>query len=380
MGIGNFYDRSLLGNDPAMASRFAGGTFRPWTALRTAVHDGSRNGSDGFGSFPCQVVQRDAVAYNNRKSIRQAGRFAEIDRHRGVPNSSEFGNLNLVERLSAESGNNNRMIVVFGSRFLLITCFKKGGVIMPGVRLLCNLGYVAAMTLALGCILTVPTLAQDDHSSLASGEDNSRSFPKYSEFASQWTDEAWIPRTGSRFIGHMRDLKDGQWKLRMLALQEVVSAGKAAVPMLIDRLVNGASHERIFAAQALGYLGKDAPIEPLLKAVRDDDDAAVQLYAVDSLGMRGDAELGARWADFANSIRNRDVMRHMKYAEERAGVGIDQSIIDTLSSWNSSTISTAKVGQPAPEFELTTVGGESVKLEDFRGKSNVVLVFIYGDT
>ncbi len=34
-----------------------------------------------------------------------------------------------------------------------------------------------------------------------------------------------------------------------------------------------------------------------------------------------------------------------------------------------------KVGQPAPEFQLTDTSGKPVKLSDFKGKKNVVLAF-----
>ena len=41
---------------------------------------------------------------------------------------------------------------------------------------------------------------------------------------------------------------------------------------------------------------------------------------------------------------------------------------------------TAKVGKPAPGFTLETVAGKKIDLSSFRGKKNVVLVFVYGDT
>jgi len=34
-----------------------------------------------------------------------------------------------------------------------------------------------------------------------------------------------------------------------------------------------------------------------------------------------------------------------------------------------------KVGDPAPDFELTDTEGQKVRLSDFRGKKNVVLAF-----
>lgn len=37
-----------------------------------------------------------------------------------------------------------------------------------------------------------------------------------------------------------------------------------------------------------------------------------------------------------------------------------------------------KLGQPAPDFTLPSVHGEDVSLSDYRGKKNVVLVFLRG--
>lgn len=205
-------------------------------------------------------------------------------------------------------------------------------------------------------------------------------FPKFAEFADIWQDEQWVPRESRRFPQHIRDLEDTGWQVRMLALHEVVSAAESAVPFLLERLQSGESHERILAAQALGYLAKHVKREPLLEAFANEEDAAVQLYLADALGMRGDAELAQQWEELKGGIRNRDVRRHMGYAEERAGAAVEDAIVEELASWKPDNINTAEVGKPAPEFELSTVGGEQVKLSEFRGKKNIVLVFIYGDT
>jgi cytochrome oxidase Cu insertion factor (SCO1/SenC/PrrC family) len=37
-----------------------------------------------------------------------------------------------------------------------------------------------------------------------------------------------------------------------------------------------------------------------------------------------------------------------------------------------------KVGQPAPDFSLEAADGKAIRLSDFRGKKNVVLVFYRG--
>jgi peroxiredoxin (alkyl hydroperoxide reductase subunit C) len=37
-----------------------------------------------------------------------------------------------------------------------------------------------------------------------------------------------------------------------------------------------------------------------------------------------------------------------------------------------------KLGQPAPDFTLSSVDGRQVSLKDFRDKKNIVLVFLRG--
>jgi|GEM_PF-212571 len=41
----------------------------------------------------------------------------------------------------------------------------------------------------------------------------------------------------------------------------------------------------------------------------------------------------------------------------------------------SAPVTHLKVGDPAPDFELTDTDGQKVRLSDFRGKKNVVLAF-----
>jgi cytochrome oxidase Cu insertion factor (SCO1/SenC/PrrC family) len=41
-------------------------------------------------------------------------------------------------------------------------------------------------------------------------------------------------------------------------------------------------------------------------------------------------------------------------------------------------INRVKTGQPAPDFSLEDVGGQTVTLSDFRGKKSVVLAFYRG--
>ena len=196
----------------------------------------------------------------------------------------------------------------------------------------------------------------------------------------QYAEAGWADKRRSRPRGHMRPADDKGWQTRMHALQAVVSTGQPSIRPLLNALESGDDSLRIFAAQALGYLGSSVPVEPLLRAAREDKVAAVRLYAVDALGMRGDAAKAVPWESLRQREKNRDVRKHIGYAVQREGTPVEKQVVQTLTAWNPQTIDTAIVGKPAPDFELTSAGGREIRLSSFRGKKAVVLVFIYGDT
>ncbi len=178
----------------------------------------------------------------------------------------------------------------------------------------------------------------------------------------------------------IKPLEDRGWRSRMLTLQGLVKQPEAAIPVLLKILEKGSEPQRILAAQTLGYLGSEVPVDPLLDIARNDDTAAVRLYAVDSLGMSGEKAATVPWPELLEAESNRDVKKHIQYAIERKNAAIDPSAIEQLHSWDPARIDSAIVGKPAPDFELTSANGKSFRLSQFRDKQAVVLVFIYGDT
>jgi HEAT repeats len=197
-------------------------------------------------------------------------------------------------------------------------------------------------------------------------------------FGQAWDETKWEKTFRTAPNGIMRPLEDAGWKVRMQALHGMVVRGKEAIPTLLEALKSKDTPRRVFAAQVLGFLAPDVPHESLLEAAKNDPDAAVRLHAVDSLGMQGTKEVDLPALEKAE--QSGDVRKHIGYARERAGQPLDPAVVQQLRNWNPSTIDAAAVGKAAPDFALKSATGETIRLTDFRGKSAVVLVFIYGDT
>lgn len=197
-------------------------------------------------------------------------------------------------------------------------------------------------------------------------------------FSRKWQESDWTAKSKSRPQGYLRPLDDAGWRLRMQTMHGLVSHGSRSIEPLLVALKSNNEAVRILSAQTLGYLS-DVPREPLLKAVKEDRSAAVRLYAVDALGMQGNAG-DIDWQSLRKAEQNNDVRKHIGYAIERNNAGIKLPVANRLRTWNPQTLDSAVVGKRAPDFQLDSVTGENVRLSDYQGKKNVVLVFIYGDT
>ena len=224
-------------------------------------------------------------------------------------------------------------------------------------------------------VLLVVSVVMIAHSARADEPDSAKEWLGW--FATRWDDDAWV---SGRRRAYMRPLDDQGWQARMLAMQGIAASGKDAVASLVDALESDDTPTRLLAAQTLGYLAPHVPPEPLIEALENDIDAAVRLYAVDSLGMQGGRDLNKILTPRRASERNRDTKKHIAYALERKQVAVNPRIVDSLIKWDSKQVNSAKIGKPAPDFQLATISGAKYRLSDFCGKQPVILVFIYGDT
>lgn len=196
------------------------------------------------------------------------------------------------------------------------------------------------------------------------------------DFAAAWDEANW--EKNFRGVLYMRNSKAQDWQHRMTALRSLVLLGEEAVPALTAALDSPHSPTRVLAAQALSYLGPDVDISRLMRTAQTDTTAAARLYAVDAIGGSGKSPQ-VDWEQLLSTERNRDVRKHINYAQLRADQPVSADVMTALRQWDPATMDTARVGAAAPDFRLKTIEGQPVALSDFRGQP-IVLVFIYGDT
>jgi len=178
----------------------------------------------------------------------------------------------------------------------------------------------------------------------------------------------------------MRPGDDAGWQARFRAFRRLVTMGKTALPELRIKLHEGAPVERILAAQAIGFMPARDCADDLADAVQHDKEPAVRLYAIDALSMLDGKARQPLFQRLEKTEEQRDVKRHLGYALERDSTRTGDEVTAMLRDWDPQQLDTARVGQPAPDFELASISDQRIRLSDFRAKKAVVLVFVYGDT
>jgi len=161
----------------------------------------------------------------------------------------------------------------------------------------------------------------------------------------------------------------------------LIALDKPAVPTLIEACHDSNPHVRLLAAYVLGCLNEHSAVPALMRIVLGDPYAPARLAAVEALG-----RLGAQEALGVVKGATEDKSPYVRNAAEWAlprvmnGEGAGDALRQlAMSTFDKSKIATAVVGVPAPDFALTDDAGETVRMTDFQGKKQVVIVFMLAD-
>jgi len=186
------------------------------------------------------------------------------------------------------------------------------------------------------------------------------------------------PGTGRQGIA---DLADESWRVRLLAVRDLVRLEGRATEELPSYLDDGNAHVRHIAVMVLGLLRAGAAAGALEARLAEDPDAVVRAQAAIALGQLG---LERSLAPLRTDLY-RDPSPDVRHRIELAIDQIDRrrqpgpELARQYAALDESTFRTARVGRPAPDFELADTDGRSWRLSDFREVGPVLLIWVFAD-
>lgn len=177
------------------------------------------------------------------------------------------------------------------------------------------------------------------------------------------------------------DLNNDDWRVRLLAVRDLVRAGIDSDHDIIAGLRDSHEHVRQVCAMALGILKSQAAIGSLELVVREDDNAMVRSQAAIALGQiesRGSIEL---LHERVEDDPSRDVQHQCELAIDQIEkqMGTTEKQLAAFLSLDTTNFESVKIGDQATDFILEDTEGKEWKLGDFKDNKWVVLIWVFAD-
>jgi peroxiredoxin len=177
------------------------------------------------------------------------------------------------------------------------------------------------------------------------------------------------------------NLSDTDWKVRTLAVRDLVKAGENQTVEIKKGLTHPSLYVRQVTAKALGILRATDAIPDLEHVLNQDTIALVRSQAVIALGQMESRQSLALLQNKQKNDPSRDVRHQCELAiyqiENRMGV-TDKN----LNAWlelDETVFETVRPDNAAPDFNLDDIDGKSWRLSSFKNKNWVVLIWVFAD-
>ena len=177
------------------------------------------------------------------------------------------------------------------------------------------------------------------------------------------------------------DLSDNSWRVRLLAVRDLIRLGESGIPQLISRLEDKNAHVRELSAMVLGILEASGANQALIKRLREDPDSVVRTQAASALGQIGLSESLTVLKETMKTDSSRDVIPQceMSITQIENNIKSDPDLAASYRTLDESKFNSVQVNQPAVDFELKDTTGKTWRLSDFKGEKTVVLIWVFAD-
>lgn len=176
------------------------------------------------------------------------------------------------------------------------------------------------------------------------------------------------------------DLDNNDWRVRLLAIRDLIHAGKDQVNAIKKGLTDKSQHVRQVSAKALGILRDKTAVPELEKVVREDKNAMIRSQAVIALGQIESGSSMNLLRKKAKEDTSRDVRHQCELAIDQIEkqMGATDKLREAYRSLDESTFETVQENEQAPNFELEDTEGKEWQLSRFKNKW-VVLIWVFAD-
>lgn len=177
------------------------------------------------------------------------------------------------------------------------------------------------------------------------------------------------------------DLADGDWRVRLLAVRDLVRAGADAVGEIATGLADDDVQVCYVAATALGVLRADGAVPDLKRVVREDPDPLARSAATVALGRIAAEGALDLLRNRAATDESKDVRHQAELAVDRIekGAAAEDELVAAYRSLDPDAFRRLSADDEAPEFSLPTVEGEEWSLSDHVGDGWTVLIWVFAD-
>jgi peroxiredoxin len=177
------------------------------------------------------------------------------------------------------------------------------------------------------------------------------------------------------------DLSDTNWKVRLLAVRDLVRIGSKDVGEVIDGLNSSNMHVRAVCATALGILKAQNAITELEYIVKNDTMPIVRSQAVIALGQIESKKSLPLLKRLINDDPSGDVQHQCELAIDQIQKekGATKKQLLAYQKLDESLFESVKTGDFAPDFKLEDTESEVWKLSSFKEKNWVVLIWVFAD-
>jgi len=234
----------------------------------------------------------------------------------------------------------------------------------------------AVLGLVVGLVLSAPaTAAAERADAVAAAFARIRDHSFHPLDARDFTIDRELRRHG------IAELDDPGWRLRLLAVRDLVRAGEEAIDPILAGLRDEHVQVRYVSALALGALRARAARPALEAALQQDDQAVVRSQAAIALGQIADEAALATLRDRLEHDASKDVRHQCELSIDQIekGMGASDALRAAYRDLDPETFETVAVGEAAPAFTLPDTDGEAHRpVEDGRGNW-VVLIWVFAD-